>query len=138
MPSTACRKRALRNDFPIAFAWGRRSSSCPPKRTKKILEIESQIAIAEAEVKAARDKAFSGWRSDVMANEQSSERKGLAETLLKTLAKADGDRTEDEWKALDPALRKHFDEKVRARLVSKSGPAMTKVDGLKKRLADYK
>jgi len=40
-------------------------------------------------------------------------------------------------KALDPALRKYFDEKVRTRLVAK-GPATSKSDGLKKRLADYK
>jgi hypothetical protein len=101
----------------------------------KIQEFESQIVVAEAEAKAAADKAFSGWQTDVIANAASAERKGLPENLLAILSKADGDRREEEVKSLDTGLRKYFDEKVQVRLLGKGN---AKVDNLRKRLVDYK
>ena len=57
--------------------------------------------------------------------------------LAKVLAKAEDDRTDAEKKSLEPGLRKHFDEKVRAGLVG-SSPALAKMDQLEEDLADYK
>jgi hypothetical protein len=103
----------------------------------KFLDFEAQIAIAETEVKAAGDKAFGGWRADVVANAASVQRKNLPDAVAAILRKAEGDRTEDEAKSLESSLRKHFDDKVRPGMLGK-GPAVTKVDSLKKKLAEYK
>lgn len=98
----------------------------------RITELDSQIAAASVEASLVSNAAFEGWRTAISADS-----KGLPDSLSAILRKPDGERSEDEKKSLEPGLRKHFDEKIRASLVGKL-PALAKLDGLKKELADYR
>ena len=103
----------------------------------RFAELESQIAAASPDAKLASDSAFEGWRTGLFADGKPAEGKGLPEGLAAVLRKPEGERTEEEKKTLDPALRKHFDEKVRSTLVAKL-PPLAKLDGLNRQLADYR
>ena len=101
----------------------------------RIAEFEAQIAAAERDRKLAVDSAFEGWRAG-SRRWQARDGKGLPDALAAILRKPEGERTDDEKKSLDAGLRKHFDDKVRPGLAGKL-PAIAKLDGLKKQLADY-
>ena len=102
----------------------------------RIKKFEAEIADAEEEAKSVVEKAFRDWRAKV-GDVSSAERKGLPAPLAAILKTADADRSDTEKKTLEPGLRKHFEDTVKAGLVSKT-PAFVRVDSLKKRLADYK
>lgn len=104
---------------------------------QRIAAFDEQIAAAEPAAKAAADAAFEGWRSGLFADGKPGEGKGLPEALAAVLKKPDAERTDDEKKSIEPGLRKHFDDKIRATLVDKL-PAVAKVDSLKKDLAAYR
>src|SRR5262249_33565387 len=53
------------------------------------------------------------------------------------LRKPEGQRSDDEKKALDAGLRRHFDDKVRPTLTSKL-PALSQPDVVRKQLKDYR
>lgn len=98
----------------------------------KIAEFDAQIAAANNEATPLLNAAYEGWRVAITGDS-----KGLPENLSAILKKPDGERTEDEKKALEPGLRKHFDEKVRSTLAGKL-PAVQKLDNLKQQLAGYR
>lgn len=98
----------------------------------RIAELDSQIAAADVDASLVSNAAFEGWRTAIGA-----ESKGLPDPLSAILRKPDGERSEDEKKSLEPGLRKHFDEKIRPTLVGKL-PALAKLDGLRRQLADYR
>jgi hypothetical protein len=102
----------------------------------RIAEFQSRIAVAEQDLKLSVDSAFEGWRTAIGSDSKSGAEKGLPDALAALLRKPPGNRTETERKSLDTGLRKHFEEKVRPALAGKL-PAITRLDGLKKQLADY-
>lgn len=103
----------------------------------RIAEWETQIAAADAEAKLAADIAFTGWRTGVFADGKPGEGKGLPEPLAAVLKKPEGERTDEEKQSIEPALRKHFEDKVRPTLLGKI-PAFAKADGLRKDLNAYR
>ena len=103
----------------------------------RIAEFDVQIAATEAEVKVATTAAFVVWRASISADGKPAEGKELPESLVERLRKPESDRTEEEKKSLESDLRKHFDEKVGPELLNKL-PAVSKLDSLKKQLANYR
>ncbi len=83
------------------------------------------------------DAAFAAWRAGILADGKPAEGKGLPEPLVELLRKPEGERTDEDKKAIEVALRKHFDEKVRPELIGKL-PAVGKLDSLKNQLAKYR
>ncbi len=102
----------------------------------RIAEFRSQIAAAEHDSKLSVDSAFEGWRAGIASDGKPAAEKGLPDALAAILRKPEANRTDAEKKSLDTGLRKHFDDKVRPSLAGKL-PAIAKLDGLKKQLADY-
>lgn len=102
----------------------------------KFAEFEQKIAAADKDAKVAVDAAYEGWRTGILADNK-PDGKGFPDPIANILKKPEGERSDEEKKNLEPALRKHFEEKVRATLTGKI-PALGKLDGLKKQLADYK
>jgi hypothetical protein len=98
----------------------------------EIANFEKEIAAKDGEAKKLVDKAYADWHAKVRKDTA-----GLSETLKKTLAKAEADRSADEKKALEPGLRKFFDAKIRPDVVGKI-PSVAKVDELKRKLDQYK
>ncbi len=103
----------------------------------RITEFEKQIAASDLEGKPLLDAAFEGWRTGLFADGKPAEGKGLPDAVAAILRKAEGERTEEEKKSLEPSLRKHFDEKVKSGLTGKL-PPVAKADGLRKELASYR
>ncbi len=103
----------------------------------RIAEFQSQISAAERDLKLSVDSAFEGWRAGILADGKPAEGKGLPDGLAAILRKPEANRTDVEKKSLDTDLRKHFDDKVRPGLAGKL-PAIAKLDGLKKQLANYR
>ncbi|WP_397570138.1 PSD1 and planctomycete cytochrome C domain-containing protein [Schlesneria sp. T3-172] len=103
----------------------------------RFAELETQIAASGVDAKLAADSAFEGWKTGLFADGKPAEGNGLPEPVAAILRKPDGERTDEEKKSLEPSLRKYFDEKVRSTLVSKI-PALAKLDGLNRQLADYR
>ncbi len=104
---------------------------------KRIAEFDAQIAAAEPEAKIAVDAAFAGWRTGLFADGKPAEGKGLPDALAAVLRKPEAERTEEEKNSIEPGLRKHFDEKIRATLVDKL-PAVAKLDALRRDLNAYR
>ena len=103
----------------------------------RIAELETQIAATGIEARLASDSAFEGWRAGLFADGKPAEGKGLPDPLSAILRKAEGERSDDEKKSLEPSLRKHFDEKVRPTLVGRI-PPLAKLEGLNRQLGDYR
>jgi hypothetical protein len=103
----------------------------------RIADFDAQIAAADTELKGLTDAAYSGWRTGILADGKPAEGKGLPESLVAILRKPESERSEEEKKAIEPGLRKHFDEKVRPELTGKL-PVVGKLASLKKQLADYR
>ena len=103
----------------------------------RIAELETQIAATGIEARLASDSAFEGWRAGLFADGKPAEGKGLPDPLSVILRKAEGERSDDEKKSLEPSLRKHFDEKVRPTLVGRI-PPLAKLEGLNRQLGDYR
>ncbi len=101
-----------------------------------IKKFEADVAQAEEESKPLVEKAFQDWRAKVNDG-NSAEHKSLPAPLAALLQKTAADRSEAEKKSLEPSLRKHFDDKIRAGLIGKV-PAVVRAENLKKSLADYK
>ncbi len=101
----------------------------------RIAEFQSQISATEHDLKLSVDSAFEGWRAGILADGKPAEGKGLPDGLAAILRKPEANRTDAERKSLDTGLRKHFDDKVRPGLAGKL-PAIAKLDGLKKQLAE--
>jgi len=102
----------------------------------RIAEFQSQISAAEHDSKLSIDSAFEGWRAGITSDGKPAAEKGLPDALAAILRKPEADRTDGEKRSLESSLRKHFDDKVRSSLAGKL-PAIAKLDGLKKQLADY-
>ncbi len=103
----------------------------------RIAELEGQIATSRESADLATDGAFQGWKAGLFADGKPFEGKGLPDATAAILRKPDGERSDDEKKLVEPGLRKHFDDKVRSNLVG-SLPALAKLDGLNRQLADYR
>lgn len=103
----------------------------------RIADLESQIAAAAPEAKVASEAAFEGWKAALLSQLKSVDSWGLPGDLVTLLTKPEGDRSDDEKKALDTGLRKYFNDKVRSGLVGKL-PAVAKHDGLVSQLSAYR
>ena len=103
----------------------------------RIAALETKIKTAESEGKVAGDAAFEGWRLGIFADNKPGDGKGLPAALAAIVRKAEVDRDDAEKKALEAGLRKHFDEKVRPKVVAKL-PALSGLEGVKKQLNDYR
>ena len=103
----------------------------------RIAEFQSQISAAEQDAKLSVDSAFEGWRAGIAGDGKPAAEKGLPDALAAILRKPEANRTDVEKTSLDAGLRNHFDEKVRPNLAGKL-PAIARLDGLKKQLADYR
>ncbi|MFM8569969.1 MAG: PSD1 and planctomycete cytochrome C domain-containing protein [Pirellula sp.] len=84
---------------------------------KRIAEFEDRIGALQKEAQPLIDAAYNGWRLSVTASTA-----GLPEAIAGVLAKAEGERSDEDKKNLEPSLRKHFDEKVLGNLTSKLQP----------------
>ncbi len=103
----------------------------------RIADFETRISATDAEIAKLHNAAFDGWRAGILAVGMPAAGTGLPETLTKLLAKPDAERSEDDRKAIDAELRKHFDEKVKPTLKDKF-PEIQQREELAKQLAAYK
>lgn len=103
----------------------------------RIADFDSRIAAADAEAAKVLDAAFDGWKAGLFADGKPAEGNGLPENLVQLLTRPEGERTEDEKKAIEADLRKHFNEKLTAPL-SEKYPAIKQRDELRRNLADYR
>jgi hypothetical protein len=103
----------------------------------RIAELQSQISAGEHDSKLSLDSAFEGWRAGIVGDGKPASEKGLPDTLAAILRKLEASRTDTEKASLAVGLRRHFDEEVRPSLDGKL-PAIARLDGLKKQLADYR
>jgi hypothetical protein len=103
----------------------------------RIAAFEAEIRVAEPEAILATESAFEGWKAGILTDNRPGEGKGLAESLVALLSKPEGERSEEEKTQLQTALRKHFEDKVRAGLVARL-PAVARIDGLRRQLNDYR
>ena len=103
----------------------------------RIADFESRISATDAEIAKLHNAAFDGWRAGILAVGMPAAGTGLPETLTKLFAKPDAERSEDDRKAIDAELRKHFDEKVKPTLKDKF-PEIQQREELAKQLAAYK
>jgi len=79
---------------------------------------------------------FEGWRAGISVDGKPAAEKGLPDGLAAILRSLKPNARTTKKKSLGSGLRKHFDDKVRPSLAGKL-PAIAKLDGLKKQLADY-
>ena len=118
-----------------------------PENTAHIAELSSRIEATQSQAKLQLDAAFAGWSAAIKSQSSSESKssegksetvvKGLPDRVSELLGVAEGDRSAEQSKELDAALRKHFDDKVRATLTAQL-PDVAKLEVLKKQLADYK
>lgn len=111
------------------------------ENTAHIAQLSARFEAIEGPAKVQSEAAFAGW-SAAIATQLSPQSppeafKGLAERVSELLRIAENDRSAEQRKELEAALRKHFNEKVRSTLATKL-PDVAKLDALKKELADYK
>ena len=99
---------------------------------KRIEEFEARIAGLQKEAQPLIDASYNGWRLNVTPSTS-----GLPEALAAVLGKAEGERSEEEKKNLEPSLRKHFDEKVLGNLSSKI-PPLAAQQGVRNELNAYR
>ncbi|MEJ7595969.1 MAG: PSD1 and planctomycete cytochrome C domain-containing protein [Planctomycetaceae bacterium] len=103
----------------------------------RIADFETRIVATEAEIAKLNNAAFDGWRTGIFAGGNPAAGNDLPESLTKLLAKPVLERSDDDRKAIDAELRKHFDEKVISTLKDKF-PEIQQRDELAKQLAAYK
>jgi len=103
----------------------------------RIADFVAQIAAKDAEITKLINAAFDGWRPGIFADGMPDAGNGLPESITALLIKPEGDRSEDERKAIETELRKHFDEKVKPTLNDKFSEIKRR-DELAKQLAAYK
>ena len=103
----------------------------------RIAEFDAEIAELEPATQDVRDAAFAGWRAGFLSNGNPSEVKELAVAAKEILKKSNEQRSDDERKQLDQALRKYFDEKI-AGEVTKGFASIKELEKLKKDLAGYR
>ncbi|MBS0205944.1 MAG: PSD1 domain-containing protein [Planctomycetes bacterium] len=104
---------------------------------QRIAQFEEEIKAADAEAVPVANAAFEGWRTGLFADGKPAEGKGLPDSVAALLRKPEAERTDDEKKAIDAGLRKHFDEKIRSTLVARL-PLLGKAEGIRKNLANYR
>jgi len=107
------------------------------ENSQQIAKWEDEIKTADGEAAPVANAAFEGWRTGLFADGKPAEGKGLPEPLAVILRKPEGERNDAEKKAIEPDLRKHFDEKVRPSLAGKM-PVLGKAEGIRKQLAAYR
>ena len=103
-------------------------------------ENKARIADFEAKMAAASKKnevfllgAYEGWRAGVLDPGVP----GLSEEARAIAVKPRGQRSDEENKTLEAALRQHFDAKIKPALERKV-PAKGELERLKRELADYR
>ncbi len=102
-----------------------------------IAAMEKSITEAEALAKPAWDAAYEGWKDGLFSDGKQGEGHSLPDDLLVKLRKPEGERTEEERQAIEAGLRKHFDEKIRNRLLAKI-PVAKALDDKQRDLRSYK
>jgi hypothetical protein len=103
----------------------------------KISEIEKEIVVKDMAIPKLLNAAFDGWKKGLFSNGNSTEGKGLPDSLSTLLNKPEADRTNEEKAEIENQLRKHFDEKVLPELKSRITEFKEK-DDLTQQLAAYK
>jgi Protein of unknown function (DUF1553)/Protein of unknown function (DUF1549)/Planctomycete cytochrome C len=99
-------------------------------------EYDKNISELEKTTNPLIDAAFHGWRVGLFADNKPAEGKGLPEAVTKLLAKEEKDRSDDDKKAIETELRKHFDAKVRETLGAQI-PSITQLSSLRKQRGDF-
>ena len=103
----------------------------------RIAAFEAKIEEVRKDVKPAADAAFKGWRAGIYADGSATDTKDLPEEVSNLLKKPEGERSDEEMKKLETALRKHFDEKVRKDLGNEITGA-DRIGKIQRQLNDYK
>ncbi len=103
----------------------------------RIAEFDAQIAAKDAEITKLMNAAFDGWKTGIFADGMPAAGNRLTESLTALLIKPEGERSDDERKAIETELRKHFDEKVKPALQEKFAEIKQR-DDLAKQLAAFK
>lgn len=103
----------------------------------RIAEFDAQIASKDAEITKLMDAAFNGWRTGIFADGMPATGNGLPDSIAALLRKPEGERSDDERKAIESELRKHYDEKVKPALQDKFVEIKQRED-LARQLAAYR
>ena len=104
---------------------------------KRIAEFQAEIEAIRGDAQLAADAAHEGWKLGALADRTKLESARFEESLLALLRKPPEELGEDEKKALDVELRKHFDKQIRPQLANKV-PVVAKMDELERQLAAYR
>ncbi len=103
---------------------------------KKRDEFDARIADLEKLTTPLLDAAFHGWRAGLFADVKPTEGKGLPETVSNLLKKEEKDRTDDDKKAIEAELHKHFDQKIRDTLNDKI-PSIAQLNAVRNQRTEY-
>lgn len=104
---------------------------------RKFAEFESAIRMAEMEIGIVTQAAFDGWKAGIFADGMPADGAGLPELAAALLKKAESERSDEEKKTLDGALRKHFDEAVLPTMTERF-PAIRRRDDLRRQQGEYR
>lgn len=103
----------------------------------KIADFEKQIAALDQTTKPIIDAVYDGWKVGILADNKPADGKELPEPLVKLLSKPEAERNDQEKQSIETDLRKHFDQKVRPKIVKKY-PDIEKIDSLRSQLNSYR
>jgi Protein of unknown function (DUF1549)/Protein of unknown function (DUF1553)/Planctomycete cytochrome C len=103
---------------------------------KKRDEFDSRIGELEKSTNPLIDAAFHGWRAGLFADGRPTEGNGLPEVVTNLLKKEEKDRTDEDKKAIETELRKHFDQKVRDTLGDRI-PSITQLNDVRRQRGEY-
>lgn len=99
-------------------------------------EYDRRIEDLSRQAQPLLDAAFLGWRAGLIVDGKPIEGNGLPDDLISLLSKNESNRSEEDKKAIDEKLRKHFDKKVRDTL-SGSIPPVAQLDALRRERGDF-
>lgn len=102
-----------------------------------IASVEAQINALQPSAQQQQEAARAGWLAAINSDVDVEAFKSLPDKAKQLLKKPNAERSDEEKKELDAALRKHFDEKILGGLTPKL-PDLAKQDVLRKELAEYK
>ncbi len=104
---------------------------------KRIAEFESKIKQLQSRVSNLTDAAFAKWRSDILADENHADIKGLPKDLMPILKKQASQRNPAESKKLEAGLSKYFNQKVKPKLAAKI-PGINEIKKIRSQLGAYR
>jgi len=106
-----------------------------PEHAAAIADYERRIDAAEGVARPLVEAAFAGWKAGVLSG--GVEGRGLPDGVVERLRTPPTGRTDDDTRAIDAALRRHFDDKIRRDVVG-AQPDVKRLDDLRGELAAYR